>query len=140
MTRRGAQTAARLERFRLAQRQLLESGRADVFVTYLDGAPVSAILCGWFNNWASGLVAGSSEAGYKCFAPVQQVWTQIQWYKSQGIRTLSLGGARADETGLFRFKSQFGSTVVAQPAGSRVISSFGARLDRLRTLLRKVRP
>jgi lipid II:glycine glycyltransferase (peptidoglycan interpeptide bridge formation enzyme) len=139
MARRGENDSASREGFDQAQQELLASGCADVFVTYLDDEPVSAYLCGAFNGWATGLIAGSSEAGYKCYAPAQQTWTQTKWYKEHGADTLSLGGAKAHEEGLHKFKRQFGAAAVEQPAGRKVISRAGERLDGVRSFLRKLR-
>ena len=115
---------------------LLASGRIRILVSYLNGEAVNADMFGIFNHKAYGLVSGSSEQGNKVWGPVQLTWTAIKIFKQEGVSILSLGGAKEDEIGLARFKSEFGTIIVSEPYGSKNISKFGAGLNRLSSILR----
>jgi len=140
MSRRGVAARDAPERFRRARRDLAASGRVKVFVARLGGEPVDAMLCGLFGGKACNLVGGTNQAGYESGAPTLRMWEGIKYYHALGARTFNFGGAKREETGLYQFKTGFGPTVVDMPGGSKVLSRAGARLDGLRTLLRKVRP
>jgi len=139
MQRRGVEWGPSEEHIRLVCEHLFGSGVADAFVTVKGNTPVCAKLVGRFNGRACGLVSGASDLGYECFAAIEMVWATIRWYKEHGMTVLSLGGAKAEEEGLHEFKRQFGATAVGEPAGTKVLSRTGMRLDNLRLLVRKVR-
>lgn len=136
MGRRGKSMPSARERTILARRDRLESGRVDVLVSYRDETPVNAALFGFFNGRAYYHVSGSSDPGYECCGPVHLIWTAIRIYKDRGATCLNLGAALEDQGGLFRFKQDFGATVVSTPVGKKRISRVGSGLHRIRSLLR----
>ncbi len=140
MSRRGIKRQGLDECIRLTCEHLLPSGVVDVFVTTLRDTPVCAKLAGRFGGRACGLVSGASDVGYECFGPIQQVWAQIRWYKEHGVKSLSLGGAKAGEEGLHEFKRLFGTTIVEAPAGTKVLSRAGGCLNVLKSALGRLRP
>ena len=123
------------EQATVARRRQLESGHGDVLVTYWNGQPVNAALFGIFSQKPYYLTSGASEAGYKCCGPAHLLWTAIQMYKDRGAACLNLGAALEDQTGLHRFKQDFGATVVSAPIGVKRLSTLGSALHRIRSLL-----
>jgi len=119
-----------------ARQKQLESGNADIFVSYQGGTPINASLFGVFNNKPYYHVSGASDFGYRCCGPAHLIWTAIKIYKERGATCLNLGAALEDQTGLFRFKKDFGATVVSQPIGTKRISVTGSALHRIRSILR----
>jgi lipid II:glycine glycyltransferase (peptidoglycan interpeptide bridge formation enzyme) len=112
--------------------ELMASKRVVVFISELDGRPVSAYLFGYFNHRAYGMVSGSTDRGNSCCAPVHLTWSAIQWFKQDGATQLSLGGAKEDERGLRHFKRRFGALETVQPSGRKTLSAFGTWLARCR--------
>ena len=118
---------------------LLASGRAVLLVSSHDGAPMNAALFGLFGGRAYYLHSGSSLAGNKCCGPVQLLWTMVEMLQARGSTVLNLGGVTASGRGhtsvdgLYSFKKDFGTTIVYQPAGTKIISQKGAALHSLLT-------
>jgi lipid II:glycine glycyltransferase (peptidoglycan interpeptide bridge formation enzyme) len=137
MRRRNVSAPQSPEHVVSARRKQLTSGDVDIFVSYHEGAPVNATLFGVFNNRPYYHVSGSSDDGYQCCGPVHLIWTAIQHYKERGATCLNLGGVLEDQTGLYRFKQDFGATVISQPIGAKRISKVGSSLHKVRALLRR---
>ncbi len=119
------------------RRKQLENGMADIFVCYHEDTPVNASLFGVFNHRPYYHVSGASERGYQCCGPVYLLWKAIQHYKERNAHCLNLGAALEDQTGLYRFKQDFGAQAVSQPIGKKRISKIGSALHTLRRLLRR---
>jgi len=136
MRRRGVSARQASDRIVSARQQQLEGGKADIFVTYRDGTPVNASLFGVFDNKPYYHVSGASDRGYHCCGPAHLIWTAIKMYKERGSTILNLGAALEDQTGLYRFKRDFGAKVVSQPIGTKRISRPGSALHRIRSALR----
>jgi hypothetical protein len=136
MERRDIEVGPAKETVVAARHELVESGRVRVLVSFLNEQPVGACLFGLFNGLAYGLEGGSTERGNHSGSVAQLFWVAIQQFKEQGFRCMSLGGAKEHEEGLRRFKQWFGTIETPQPAGYRIISRFGSRLNALRERLR----
>ena len=134
MQRRGIVLTHDEEVAQSSLKDLLESGRAKLLVSYLDGIPVNAGLLGVFGSKAYYLAGGSSPEGNQSRGPVFLFWTAIEMLKNQGGEVLNLGGVstsndeESPQEGLYGFKQSFGSTVMPQPAGEKIISRLGAAL------------
>jgi hypothetical protein len=119
------------------QHLLLDTGRARLFIDYLEGAPVSAIICGVFGDRAGTFLAGSSLEGNKVGAPAHVYWAMIEQLCKDGFSHINLGGVAAPTNpdgsitdALFVFKKDFGAEAVRQSAGTKVISDRGATVWR----------
>ncbi|MGE0383622.1 MAG: lipid II:glycine glycyltransferase FemX [Gammaproteobacteria bacterium] len=136
--RRGVAIDADGESAARACHRLLEpAGRALLFVSRIGGEPVNAAAFAVFGRRAYYLYSGSSAAGNRAAGPAHLLWTAMREFKERDIGVLNLGGVKdpADDddpnTGLFRFKRNFGAEVVAQPGGVRELPGPGAVLDAL---------
>jgi hypothetical protein len=115
-----------------ARRARLASGAIEIFVSYHEDLPINAALFGFVNGQAYYHVSGSSDEGYRCKGPVHLLWTAIRLFHQRGARSLNLGAALAGQDGLFKFKRDFGATVVPAPMGRKQISLVGSALDKAR--------
>src|SRR5215472_11115888 len=127
------------------QTLLLDTNSAKLLVSYRDDVPVNAALFGLFGGRAYYLASGSSSDGYKSCGPVHLLWTMIEMLKADGATTLNLGGVdgptdreRGVKDGLYSFKKDFGGTVIPQPGGFKTISLFGARLNSILTVCKRM--
>jgi len=127
------------------QTLLLDTNRAKLLVSYRDGVPVNAGLFGLFGGRAYYLASGSTIDGYRSCGPVHLLWTTIEMLKADGAITLNLGGVdghtdqeRRVKDGLYSFKKDFGGTVVSQPGGFKTISLFGARINSILTVCKRM--
>lgn len=124
-------------------RDLVKSGNAVMFIASREEAPLSCILVSTFNGQASYLFGASSPQGYQLNASYKIMWTIVEYLKTSGFRTFSLGEvpARAQEKkdrdhGLYRFKNEFGGlrtelisgTVIIRP----VIYGFMSAIKRIK--------
>jgi hypothetical protein len=120
------------DRLEAAKLRLLGSDQALVLMSVCDGAPTNGAMFGVFGERAYYLSSGSSVTGNERCGPVHLIWTAIRVLKERGVRSLNLGGAVAPGTDtaagseLYRFKKDFGSAVVRQPAGVKVVRRLGA--------------
>ena len=137
MERRGIPVSPPKDPVIAARHELLSSGRVHVLVSYWQGQPEGAMVLGLFNGQAYGLEGGSSDQGNRNFSMTHLTWTAVGLFKERGAVCLSLGGAKEDEEGLRKFKQEFGTIETSQPAGYKIISRFGGRLDALRACLRR---
>ena len=94
-------------------------------------------MFGAFNRKVYGLKSGSCDKGNKVWGPTHLIWSAIETFKEEGASSLSLGGAKEAETGMARYKSEFGAIAVSMPHGRKIISRFGDGLSRLRLLFRR---
>lgn len=112
----------------------LESGTVDVLVTYQDDVPVNGALFTRFVNKRYYHLTGNSELAYKCNGNHHLIWTAIKRYKAQGAVSLNLGAVLEGQSGLLRFKRDFGAARVPAPIGVKRISTVGSFLHRVRSL------
>jgi len=137
MKRRGERQIVMDEKRRRASAELLASGTIRLLITYLDGQPVNGDIVGLFNRRAYGMVSGSTDDSNRKYGPVQLIWVAMETFQEMGATVLSLGGSKEGETGLRKFKQEFGPIEVPQPSGTKTISDTGRRLASLRGPLRR---
>jgi hypothetical protein len=122
---------------------LLNSGRATLLVSSCGETAINAAMFGIFAGRAYYLLSGASSDGRKRAGPSHLLWTMIARLKEEGTSVLNLGGAvvpaREDDPawGLYRFKRDFGATIVSQASGTKTISPAGAALNRVLLTLRR---
>jgi hypothetical protein len=119
-----------------AERERLESGCLDLFVSYRNGAPVNAAALGVFNNRPYYHLSGTSAEGYKCSGPAHLLWTAIKMFKERGAQRLNLGATLPGQEGVAAFKQDFGATAFPSPIGVKRISKIGSALHWARTTVR----
>ena len=137
--------------FRLADGQaertkaiLLDAERARVLVSYVNGTAVNAAMFGVFRGKAYYLHSGSSLNGNTCRGPAHLIWSMIEMFKAEAGTTLNLGGdvgspgEQDSQGGLYSFKQYFGATLISQPAGTKVISLSGAKLNAVLPFLKRM--
>jgi len=123
---------------------LLNSGRAMLLISSCDGSPVNGAMFGMFRDKAYYLYSGSTLDGNKLCGPVHLIWTAIQILKTNGFRSLNLGGVicgsleAASDNNLYSFKKDFGAAIVMQPAGLKITSRLGASLEAVVCGLKRV--
>jgi lipid II:glycine glycyltransferase (peptidoglycan interpeptide bridge formation enzyme) len=126
-----------------AKLELLEAGRAMLLVSACAGTPMNAAMFGVFGGKAYYLYSGSSLEGNARCGPVHLIWTGLQRLKEQGITCVNLGGALPGggtdgrERELYRFKKDFGTAIVRQPAGVKTIGRLGVSLQAFASRLRR---
>lgn len=142
MERRGIETGKETRAISLAKEHLLETGRAIILSSFREDEPLCAAMFGRFSDVAYYLISGSSVEGNRNRAPVHMLWTAIKRFKEDGCVVFNMGGAREDELGLHRFKRDFGSKILSEPRGRKILSTFGAVLNAVRPqrLLRRRQP
>jgi len=119
-----------------ASLSLLNSGRANLLVSSCGETAINAAMFGVFGGRAYYLLSGSSSDGRKNAGPPHLLWTMIERLKDTGATVLNLGGAAVpageDDPawGLYRFKRDFGASIISQPSGTKTISQFGRALSR----------
>ena len=128
MERRGLSHSKMDQRSITALKTLFESMRIRVLISYLKDEPVCGDLLGVFNGRAYGLRSGSSDLGNQNYAPAHLRWTAINILKDQGFTSYNLGGARQEESGLRKFKQEFGTIEIYQPSGVKIFSGIGSFL------------
>jgi hypothetical protein len=143
LRRRGVQLPSTDNQADVTKELLLDTGQAMLLISYFEGTPINAALFGIFNGRSYYLNSGSTIDGYKSCGPVHLIWTMIKLSRANGSKFLNLGGVtvpkeKASEDGLYRFKRDFGSKVIYQPAGTKVISRFGAVLNAMLLLLKSL--
>ena len=122
---------------------LLDAGRGMLLMSYHGGVSVNAAFFGVFGDKAYYLASGSSIEGNKCCGSAHLLWTAIELLKNQGVRTLNLGGVVGgagdvdSKNGLYSFKQDFGGVVLPEPAGVKVISQTGAKLNTALNMLKR---
>ena len=114
---------------------LLDSGRAELLVSYHAETPISAAMFGIFAGKAYYLLSGSSSAGQENAGPSHLIWTMIERMNRASANVLNLGGATVPTSkddpagGVYRFKRDFGTTIITQPAGTKTLSPTGTALN-----------
>ncbi|MBN1854468.1 MAG: peptidoglycan bridge formation glycyltransferase FemA/FemB family protein [Pirellulales bacterium] len=135
MKRHGIEFGKTRERTRRARLECFQSGHIDVMVSYQNDTPINGAIFGNFNGRPYYVMSGASPQGYKVGGPAHLIWTAIMAYRERGAVSLNLGAAMKDEA-TYRFKRDFGTKIVSQPMGKKILSTFGARLLKMRALLR----
>jgi hypothetical protein len=120
-----------------AERERLESGCLDLFVSYRNKAPLNAAAFGVFNDRPYYHLSGTSDEGYKCSGPAHLLWTAVKTYKERGARRLNLGAALPGQEGVAAFKQDFGAAAFSSPIGVKRISKIGSALHWARTTVRR---
>lgn len=122
---------------------LLRKGAGQLWITTLNGEAQNAALIGLCRDRAYYLASGSTPQGFKLAGPAHLVWTAVQALGEKGCTVFNLAGAPPagpDPTkvdGLHRFKKDFGSRIVSQPAGTKSLGGVGAVIARVKA---KIRP
>jgi len=125
-----------------ASLSLLDSGRANLLVSSCGETAINAAMFGVFVGRAYYLLSGSSSDGRKKAGPPHLLWTAIERLKEAGATVLNLGGAAVpageDDPawGLYRFKRDFGASIISQPSGTKTISPLGGALSRVLLTMR----
>jgi dTDP-4-amino-4,6-dideoxygalactose transaminase len=135
LRRHGIKFQSRREDAQAAKEILLDKKRAVLLVGYLGESAVCAAMSCLFGGNAYYLFSGSSEGGRENAGPPLLIWKMIELLKAKSSTRMNLGGADGPPKnehqthGLYRFKRDFGTTVVSQPSGAKTISWLGATLN-----------
>lgn len=112
----------------LTQASLEEPEGLAIFAAEAGNICLSAIRIGWAGRRGYHLMGGSSPEGYRLGAAVWLHWRVMAALVQAGITTYNLGGAPAEAPevnhpahGLHRFKSGFGSKMVAGQGFTRTL-------------------
>jgi len=139
LARKGVTVSNNNEVVKRIKVKLVDSKRAVVVTSEVEGKVINAGLFGYFNDKAYYIISGSTVDGNKFSGPAHMIWHTIQKFKEMGIKAINLGGVSEEESqnqaGLFSFKKDFGAEIINQPSGEKIISFKGTTLNKIKKLL-----
>src|SRR6185503_9533413 len=117
---------------------MMESGASEVLQMADDAEVLSSLLVLRCERGAYLQSAGTSPAGLSCGASPLLIYEAAQLLRREGVTEFNLGGVRADEQGLRRFKSGFGAQPIELESADFCFAGVVTRA--LTHLAQRVRP